>query len=595
MTVASPGGACTDHLALLGARLVPAGPRDGGLVLQSPGEPPLACTMGWLGPDTAARPVTEPVVQALSGLMSLHGTARAPRRLGLDVASAAAALLASQAVLAALVGRRRGLDLRHVETSVLDGALAFLSHLLPIATCGAVLGADAELDGPGPPFVTAEGTWIELEVLRYDAWSAFWARLGVPDDGLDTAWSAFALRYLTGRCSLPVELHRATRQRTLTEVQAAADGFGIAVARLRTYREVLADAAHAEPWAFAPGSPQGAEHALAPDDGAGPLAGLRVVELATRLQGPLAGLQLRRLGADVVKVEPPGGDMGRAGSSAFGRAAYLAYNRGKEVVEINVKEAAGRTKLLELASTADVFVHNSRPGRAERLGFGFDDVARAAPGAVYCYASGWDASTVAPAEIAGDYLVQAHAGCGEGLRPPDEPPLPSPLTLVDVTGGLLACEGILAGLCLRESTRCGCRVGTSLFAAALQLQQPALDGLATGREIGRRNGRPLWGLLDRPLATADGFLVVAAEDPRSRRRVARVCGLAPEAGESRIAERLRRRAATVWERELLDAGVAAAVVRDDLRALPGDAIVGPRLEQLEGSAWAPAAPWRFAG
>ena len=133
--------------------------------------------------------------------------------------------------------------------------------------------------------------------------------------------------------------------------------------------------------------------------------------------------------------------MGRAGSSAFGRAAYLAYNRGKEVVEINVKEAAGRTKLLELASTADVFVHNSRPGRAERLGFGFDDVARAAPGAVYCYASGWDASTVAPAEIAGDYLVQAHAGCGEGLRPPDAGPSPSPLTLVDVTGGLLAREG----------------------------------------------------------------------------------------------------------------------------------------------------------
>jgi crotonobetainyl-CoA:carnitine CoA-transferase CaiB-like acyl-CoA transferase len=172
-----------------------------------------------------------------------------------------------------------------------------------------------------------------------------------------------------------------------------------------------------------------------------------------------------------VKVEPPGGDLGRAGGSPFGRAAYLAYNRGKDVVDLDLKTSAGRAALRELVAGADVFVHNSRPGRAEQHGYSADELTKLNPGLVYAYASGWGTAADAPSEVAGDYVVQAHTACGEWLRLPGQPPFPSRVTLVDVTGGLLACEGIVAGLLHRERDGCGRLVGTSLLGAALELQR----------------------------------------------------------------------------------------------------------------------------
>ncbi len=408
-------------------------------------------------------PYGEELAQARSGLAAEHGGL-----LELDVASAAASILAAQGALAVSLGRRRGLGLVGVETSVLAGALVFLSHRLPIATAGATPPADPELKAPGPPFATRDGAWVEFEVLRYDQWCRAWAALGVRDEPLESAWSSYALRYLTGRCALDAALHAATRRHTVAELRALVEPLGVAVARLRTPDEVDRAGYPEQPWTF---RKTGAGAALPPASGDAPLSGLCVVELATRLQGPLAGLLLRELGAHVVKVEPPGGDMGRAGPSPFGRAAYLAYNRGKEVIELDLKTAGGRHELHEITANADVFLHNSRPGRAERSGYGADELTRANPGLVYAHASGWGGAADAPSEIAGDYIVQAHAGLGASLRPAGEPPFPCHVTLVDVTGGLLACEAILAGLLGRAEDGASRVVGTSLLAAALELRR----------------------------------------------------------------------------------------------------------------------------
>src|SRR5215213_9716064 len=146
----------------------------------------------------------------------------------------------------------------------------------------------------------------------------------------------------------------------------------------------------------------------------------------------------------------------------------------------------------------------------------------------------------------------------DGLNPADEPPFPSRLTLVDVTGGLLACEGILAALYLRQRTGQGCRVNTSLLAGAMMLQAHILKAMTSGQEAGRHLGRPLWGPLDRPVETADGLLAVAIEGEQTRRRLSEVCGL--RASENRgaleklITERLRGRSAAEWELLLLEAG-----------------------------------------
>jgi crotonobetainyl-CoA:carnitine CoA-transferase CaiB-like acyl-CoA transferase len=638
LTVIANGGTelpikiCAKHLALLGASWEPENPsseRDGidpllvGELALRPASLPqdasstddgVDCIIRWQCPNRREPklPGAEVMVQALSGLMEVHGRdRRRPRRLGLDVASVAAGIVAAQGVLAALIARSRGQRIRGVETSVFQAGLLFLYHHLAMATCSDEFPLCSPGSAPGPPFHTADGYWVELEVLTFEAWRAFWRQLGVDRAELEEAWEIFMFRYLTARCPLPATLHEATGRHTLAELRSAADACGVAICHVRTYPELLAELGWSEeaerrgtsfelrlgtPWTIRPGTRRGPDlhrHFLAD----APLAGLRVIEVTSRLQGPLAGLLLRMLGADVLKVEPPGGDIGRVAPAGALRAAYLAYNRGKRVVEIDYKRPEGRAELADLVAKADVFLHNWRPGRAERLGFDFEDLARGNPGLVYAHASGWGRTGDGPGPIAGDYIVQADAGCGDGLNPPDEPPFPSRLTLVDITGGLLACEGILAGLYLRERTGQGCRVDTSLLAGAMVLQAHILEAITTEQEAGRRMGRPLWGLLDQPVETANGFLVVAAEDKQARKRLSKVCGLRAFEDEGSldelIAERLRSRSAAEWEQLLLDAGIPAAAVHSDLASLPNDPHVTSLLENVDDTCWVPAAPWKF--
>ena len=149
-----------------------------------------------------------------------------------------------------------------------------------------------------------------------------------------------------------------------------------------------------------------------------PLAGIRVVEVTSRLQGPLAALLLRQLGASVIKVEPPGGDFGRKSVPRAGTvgAAYLAYNRRKERLELDYKEPSDRAWLIDLVRDADV-VENWPDGRAEALGLDAPALARVNPALVYVHASGWNRGRTAPRAIASDYVVQAHAALGDGIIP----------------------------------------------------------------------------------------------------------------------------------------------------------------------------------
>ena len=276
-------------------------------------------------------------------------------------------------------------------------------------------------------------------------------------------------------------------------------------------------------------------------------------------------------------------------------AAYLAYNHGKSVVEVDYRRPEGRAAICELASGADVFLHNWPEGRAARLGLDEPDIARVNPGIVYAHASGWGTDGgEGPCEIAGDFLVQGHAGCGEGLNPADEPATPTRLTILDVVGGLLACEGILAALYQRERTGRGGRVQTSLYTGWVALQEHVLGPLALGCEAGRRRGRPLWGPLDRPISTAAGFLVLDAAGEPARQGLAEVCGLRNRAGmeewEMQVVERLRTRPAADWVADLRAAGVSAAAVAQDLSTLADDPRCRRLLERAGEACWVPARP-----
>ena len=575
------------------------------------GAPHVCAELSWWGPATGLPPGSEAAVQAVSGLMRVHGRdAGSPRRLGLEVASVTAGILASHAILAALVGAARGIATAAVRTSALEAALLHVSHRMAAATTGSEWVPVPPGPAPGPPFRSTDGHWLELETLDASAWRAFWERLGAADADLQTAWRLFRPRYFRGTCTLPPGLHEATRAHTLADLQAAAEACAVSLTAVRSYEEVLADpgfdAGHpsVEELRSGPGAPDPAPDlptgppagaAPGPKTGAAPalpLHGLRVVEATSRLQGPLAGRLLQTLGAHVVRVEPPGGDISRTVPPAAGEDGtfFLSFNRGKEFVELDLARPEPRAELAELIAGADVFLHNWRPDRASQWGLEARDLVRSNPGLVFVHGSGWG-ETDQPM-VGTDFLVQAYSGVACGLTPEGRPPFPSRALLTDYMGALNTCEAALFGLYRRALTGRGQRVGGSLFGGAMALQAHVLEALRAGREQGRRHGRPLWTEIDHPLPTADGHvaLEIGAEDAE---RLCRALDLPLTATPAAIAERIAAGVSAEWEERLVAAGLSCAAVRTDLATLPADPRLAGMFEHIGGTAWAPSAPWRL--
>lgn len=539
-----------------------------------------------MAPD---RPGSEATVQAVSGLMEVNGRDRStPRRLGLEVASVAAGLLAAQGELAAAVAGLRGGPVPTVDTSVLQAGLVLLSHYFVVATGLEDAVPGPPLPAPGPPFRSAEGRWFEIETLEPEGWKRFWTALGAGGAELGPAWTVFRWRYERAACSLPAALHEAAGRRTLAELGRVAAAAGVSLVPLRAYVDVLPEAGTGGP-AMRAGRASRPPADRPRQGGPLPLAGVRVVEATSRIQGPFAGMLLRMLGAGVVRVQPPEGDYGRAA---------LTLHRGKDTVQLDLATPAGRHHLAGLVADADVFMHNWRPGKAAEWELGFDELAGLHPGLVYAGLSGWGERPPAGHPLGTDFLVQAHAGLGDGLTPLDEPVAPSRMILSDLFGGLLGAEAVLAGLYRRERTGRGWEVGSSLLDGAMALQAHVLEAMVGSKEDGRQRGRPVWGALDRPVATAEGLLAVSAEDDEAFARLCRRCDVdrdaAPRAAlEAHVANRLAGATATAWEERLLDAGVPAARVCQDLAAVPADPRFAPLFEPV-ASGVAPQAPWCFA-
>lgn len=564
---------------------------------------PVEAEISWCGiaDFPSDRRWSEATVQAVCGLMEVHGwDTGEPRRVGLEVASVAAGMLAASGVLAARTGALRGLAPPRVHTSVLSAGLLLVAHHIAAATSEGELLPSPQGPEPGPPFLSADGRWFEIEVFDAEDWKSFWARLGAPADGLGRAWTAFRARYYRGLCSLPPGLHAAAGTRTLAQISEAAAASGVSLCALRGYAEVLENPGPSG------GRPvTGRWHGYAPSPGTAaaptaeaqilPLHGIKVVEATSRMQGPLAGLILQWLGAEVLRVEPPGGDPGRMVPPIAGDTGsfFACYNRSKRAVEVDLGRPSGRHELLDLLATADVFVHNWRPGKATEWGLDAEGVAVANPRIVHTEASGWYPVEGNAGLIGTDFLVQAWSGFAHGLTPEGEPPRTSRALLTDTLGALATCEGILTGLFLREVTGRAEPVRTSLLQAAMAAQAHVLEPLAGGGDApGRRGGRPAWGPVDRPIVRDDGALVVSIESDDDLARVADVCGVVPSTPT--VAEALATRPAAEWEERLLPAGVACAVVSNDLVTVGRDPRLAYLMEPLAGSCVAPGLPWWLA-
>lgn len=254
---------------------------------------------------------------------------------------------------------------------------------------------------------------------------------------------------------------------------------------------------------------------------AGALAGIRVVELAHIMAGPVAGLMLADLGADVIKVEklPGGDDTRRMQPPMVGdqSAAFLMMNRNKRGIALDLKTEHGKDALRRLLSTADVLIENYRMGTLDKLGFGYDAVHALNPRLVYCSLSGFGRTGPYAARGGFDLVAQGMSGLmgitGEG---PGRAPVKVGAPVTDITAGILAAMGILAALQARTRTGEGQMVDTSLFEAGIvQTYWQSAIALATGTSPGPLgSGHPL-NAPYQAFATKDGWINVGAANQKS--------------------------------------------------------------------------------
>ena|SRR5579872_1219707 len=187
----------------------------------------------------------------------------------------------------------------------------------------------------------------------------------------------------------------------------------------------------------------------------GPLAGIRVIDLTAAVLGPVATQILGDLGAEVIKIEPPEGEMMRGIGPARnpGMAAYfLNVNRNKKSVVLDLKRPAARQALLRLAATADVLVHNMRPGAAERLGIDYPTVAARNPRIVYAAASGYRKDGPERDRAAFDDVIQGESGLAAINAGQDGEPRYVPMVVCDKLSGHVLASSVGMALFARERT-----------------------------------------------------------------------------------------------------------------------------------------------
>lgn len=256
----------------------------------------------------------------------------------------------------------------------------------------------------------------------------------------------------------------------------------------------------------------------------GPLHGMKVIELAHIMAGPVCGLMLADMGADVIKVEKVAGDDTRRsvppeieGESA----AFMMMNRNKRGVVLDLKNPEGNAVLRKMLSTADVVIENYRKGTMEKLGLGYETLRTDNPGLIYCEISGFGRTGPYSERGGFDLIAQGMAGLmsitGEG---PGRPPVKVGAPVSDITAGILAAMGVAAAYARRLQTGEGQKVDTSLFEAAIThtYWQSAI-AFATGHSPGPMGSAHPLNAPYQAFETADGWINIGAANQANWKRL----------------------------------------------------------------------------
>jgi crotonobetainyl-CoA:carnitine CoA-transferase CaiB-like acyl-CoA transferase len=501
------------------------------------GEGTITCTItgyGRTGP-LAGRPAEDSLVAARLGLAANQpGWSEGPSFIAHPIPSFGAALLASQGICAALMFREvtgRAID---VETSLVGGTIAMSSR---VAGRAIPKGRTWYWKANGPlPFYSSyecsDGAWLQLGCIHDGFVQRAIEALGIEDP---------IIHEKPGRPKAPADLDRVEKQyRLLAEAMATRprqdwlailERADVPCAPVNSSADYLSDpqARH-----NAGGLPLGDDvpsiriHADSEDpplvasertgggtgvdspafghgraEAAAPLRGLRVLEIGNLIAGPMTSRLLADLGAEVIKLEPPGiGDITRQNGSP----AFYPLNSGKRGIAVDLRSDAGREIGQTLAANADILIDNMRPGVAERLGLGWDQLRKRHRQLIYCHVSAFGSTGPYAHRPGLDPLAGALSGLQLEQGGREDRPVYLQGALVDHTAAMLAAYGVLVALFARSRTGRGGRVETSLLDAAALLNAPAYA--ASGPRSGERSQ---FGpkALNRLYRTADGWLALA--------------------------------------------------------------------------------------
>jgi formyl-CoA transferase len=315
----------------------------------------------------------------------------------------------------------------------------------------------------------------------------------------------------------------------------------------------------------------------------GALDGLRVLELTHVMAGPFCGQVLADMGADVIKIEPPGtGDSSRRSMGFRMRgedtAAFLAVNRNKRSVALDLKEDSHRAAFHRLVRDADVVLENNRPGVAARLGADYETLRALNPRLVYASISGFGSTGPYSQRAGYDLIAQGLSGVMSVTGEPDGDPVKCGIPIGDLSAGLFCAVGILSALRARDATGEGQQIDTSLFEGALALSiWETAELWATGRVPGKLGSAHRLTAPYQALRTSDGHMTVGGNNQKLWERLCAVFGR-PElierfpTNEDRMARRAElvaeleqattTRSTDEWVADLIEAGVPAGPIHD---------------------------------
>lgn len=260
-----------------------------------------------------------------------------------------------------------------------------------------------------------------------------------------------------------------------------------------------------------------------------PLEGIRILDLTVSVAGPFCSMLLADLGAEVIKIEPPAGDISRKWGPPFVRddasAYFYALNRNKKSVSLDLKTEEGKRILTFLIKQSDILIESFRPGVMTRLGFSWEGVHRINPKLIYCSITGYGQDGPSSDEPAFDLMVQARSGLMSVTGEPNRPPTKIGVPIVDLVTGVYAAFAIAAAIPKRSKEGEGCRIDISMLDSAFSLLCYWVAGYSiTGKELPREgNGHPTM-VPYQVFETRDGSVAISASDSRQWQRFTQAMG-----------------------------------------------------------------------